>query len=178
MATKRHNTEREKKHKPNRHAPPPPPSSFDKRIIHKTDESDKKVEKEQAQLWAKLERAERHIPRGNVAQRNRALERIYANLVANSAAGSFASSERGRKLIATRSGRDYYVWLEEQRRLEKAFFFAKMRSAGLWIFAPMHNVGVLVRLVRVLGVIVWLPMFVSARIVTLPLPILRRAHKR
>jgi hypothetical protein len=137
MATKRHNavnTEKEKKHKPNRHAPPPPPpppSSFDKRIIHKTDESDKKVENEQAQLWAKLERAERHVPRGNVAQRNRALERICADLVANSAVGSFASSERGHKLIATRSGRDYYVWLEEQWRLEKVFFFAKMRAAGL-----------------------------------------------
>jgi hypothetical protein len=177
MATKRNDPEKEKRHKLNHRAPPPPSSSFEERLMNK---ADKEAEREQARLWAKLERAERHIPTGNVAQRNRTLERIYADLVANSAVGFFASSERGRKLIDTRSGRDFYIWMEEQRRLEKAFFFfqAKMRSAGLWIFAPMHDVGVPVRLGRVLGAIVWLPMFVFARVVTLTLPLLRMAHKR
>jgi hypothetical protein len=71
-----------------------------------------------------------------------------------------------------------YIWMEEQRRLENAFISAKMRSAGLWIFAPMHDVGALGRLGRVLGVIVWLPVFVFVRVVTLTLPYLRMVHKR
>jgi hypothetical protein len=129
MATKRNDPEKEKRHKLNHRAPPPPSSSFEERLMNK---ADKEAEREQARLWAKLERAERHIPTGNVAQRNRTLERIYADLVANSAVGFFASSERGRKLIDTRSGRDFYIWMEEQRRLDYAFFFFSSEDAFCW----------------------------------------------
>jgi hypothetical protein len=173
MATKHNGPENKKKHKPKTRSS----LALDDRLRHKADECDEAVEREQARLWAKLQRAEKHLPTGNVAQRSRALDRMYADLVANSAIGSFASSERGQKLIDTTTGRDIYFWMEEQRRLEKAFFSAKMRSASLWIFAPMHDVGVLVRLGRVLGVIAWSPMFVFARLMTLPLPILRRMNK-
>jgi len=174
IATKHKGPKNEKKHKPKTRSP----LSLDDRLRRKAEYCDEAVEREQARLWAKLQRAEKHLPKGNVAQRSRALDRMYADLVANSAIGSFASSERGQKLIDTTTGRDVYFWMEEQRRLEKALFSAKMRSARLWIFAPLHDVGVLVRLGRVLGVIAWSPMFVFARLMTLPLPILRRANKR
>lgn len=174
MATKRNGPKKEQKYEPKRRAP----SSFDERLREKADECDEAVVKEQARLWAKLERAEARLPKGDVARRSRALDRIYADLVAHSAIGSFAAGERGRQLLKANPGRDTLNWLEEQRRLEKAAFFAKIRSAGLWIFAPRHDIGILVCVGRVLGIIVWLPMFALARLVTLTLPILRMAVKR
>ena len=109
------------------------------------------IKRKQARIWTKLQRAEARLPTGDAAQRNHALDRIYADLVANSSLGSFASSERSRQPIGTKIARDVLDWLGEQRRLERALFNAKMRSAGLRLFAPLQDVGILIRVGRLIG---------------------------
>lgn len=176
MATRRNDPGKEKKPEPKHRIRTP--AFLDERVRSQAAEFDVVNKSEQARLWAKLRRAEARLPTGSVADRSRALDRIYADLVANSAVGSFASSERGRKLTDLATVHDMLVWAEEQRRLEKAIFFTKMRAAGLWIFAPLQDVGILVRLGRVCSIIGWLPMFVLGRIMTLPLPLVRMMAKR
>lgn len=175
MATKRDGPEKEKKHKfkhrvlsSHRHA---------ERLKASAEECEEAIERQQARLWAEVQQVEARPPTGDGAQRNRALDRIYADLVANSAMNSFCSSERSRQLVGTKTARDILDWLEEQRRLERAVLYAKMRSAGLYLFAPWQDVGVLVRVGRLLGAIAWLPLLAFGRVITLTTPIVRMMAK-
>jgi hypothetical protein len=105
------------------------------------EECEDTIEREQARLWAKLQRAEAQFPTGSIAQRSRALDCMYADLVANSAVGSFTSSEHFPKLTDSVTTHGVLVWTKVQRLLEKAIFFTKLRAAGRWINAPLQEVG-------------------------------------
>lgn len=176
MATKRNELDNEKKRKPESHDNRDP--FDDSKLKRRTDKVSAELEQEQARLWRKVQRVTANLSTGSVAQRTRALERLYADLVATSALSSFTSSDRGRQLFGDRTSREILQWAEEQRRLEMAVFYAKVRSAGLWIFATLGDVGVFTRLGKLLSFIAWTPMFLLARIITAPLPIMRYLVKR
>ena len=173
MATKRNESEKKKKHEFRHHIP----QGCAERLKVSVEECEEASERVEAQLWADLRRVETRLPTGNVAQRNRALYRIYADLVANSAMSSFLSSERSRQLVTTKTARDVLGWLEEQRRLERVVFSTKLRSASLYLFAPWQDVGILIRVGRLLGAIAWLPWFALARVITLTTPLVRMMVK-
>ena len=174
MATKRDGPEKEKKHKFKHRVLS---SHHAERLKASAEECEEVIEREQARLWAELQQVEAALPTGDVAQRNRALNRIYADLVANSAMSSFCSSERSRQMVDTKTARNLLGWLEEQRRLERAVLYAKMRSAGLYLFAPWQDVGILIRVGRLLGAFAWLPLLALARVITLTTPIVRMMDK-
>lgn len=129
-------------------------------------------------LWADLKRAEAELPAGDVLQRRRALERIYADLVVANALGLLFSSNRVRQFCEETDPRGFIRWWEEERELQKTLFLARVRSANLWICAPMNDVGLLRRLGRLISFIVSLPLFVGGRLLTAQLPFLRWAHRR
>lgn len=143
MATKRNGSEKEKRREPQH----PIPSFLDEAVRSQSVQFDAANESEQARLWAKFKQAEARLPPSSVAERSRALDRIYADLVTNSAVGSFVSSERGRKLTELVTIHDMLAWTEEQRRLKKAIFFTKLRAAALdvcaaarlWYFGPSRT---------------------------------------
>lgn len=135
------------------------------------EECEDTIERDQARLWAKLQRAEVQFPTGSIAQRSRALDCIHADLVANSAVGFFISSEHFPKLTDSVTIHGVLLWTKEQRRLENAIFFTKLRAASRWIYALLQEVGTLVRLGRVFCINEWMPVFALSRTMTLPLPL-------
>jgi hypothetical protein len=170
MITRRNGPEKEKKQRPKHGVPLSFSQEENLRISDK--ECEDTIEREQARLWAKLQRAEAQFSTGSIAQRSRALDCIYADLVANSAVGSFTiSSEHFPNLTDSVTTHGVLVWTKEQRRLEKAIFFTKFRAAGRWIYAPLQEVGTLVPLGRVFCIDAWMPMFALTRTMTLPLPL-------
>jgi hypothetical protein len=132
----------------------------------------------QEKLWAALKRAEAQLPLTNdIPQRRRALDRIYADLVADNASSLATSSDHFRRVFQASDPRVLVRLMEETRRLENARFLARARAARLWVFAPMQDVGVFRRLGRLLFFVGSLPFFLALRLMTTTAPLLRHLFK-
>lgn len=114
----------------------------------------------------------------DIPQRRRALDRIYADLVATNALNGIISNESIQRLFERTDPRGIVRWIEDERQKHRMFFQSQARSARLWIFAPVEEVRVLSRLGSVLWFVGLMPVFLLGSLMTAPLPVVRWASRR
>lgn len=115
----------------------------------------------QEQQWEKVKRAEKQlsISMTDVPQRKRALERIYADLVAENAFHLTSSLTSLREIHSVTDQRELIRLHEEEVQRDKAWREAKWRSVSLYPFAPLGDVGFFRRLAKLLGYVGNFPIF-------------------
>lgn len=87
----------------------------------------------------------------DVPPRNRALEHIYADLVAENAKILNSSLDTLREIESKTDSREMIRIMGEDVKRAKAFHEAKWRSVSLYLFAPLGDVGFFCRLGKLLG---------------------------
>ena len=129
-------------------------------------------------LWAKVQRAEAQlsISMTDIPKRKRALERIYADLVAENAYNLTSSINSLREMYSATDQRDLIRLLEEEARRTKAYQEAKWRSVSLYLFAPPGDVGFLRRLGKLLGFIGLIPLFLLDNFMAVAVFFARKYH--
>jgi hypothetical protein len=107
----------------------------------------------QEQQWEKVKRAEKQlsISMTDVPQRKRALERIFADSVAENAFHLTSSLTSLREINSVTDQRELIRLHEEEVQRDKAWREARWRAVSLYLFAPPGDVGFFRRLGKLLG---------------------------
>jgi hypothetical protein len=132
------------------------------------------------QLWEKVKRAEKQlsISMTDVPRRKRALERIYADLVATNARNLTLSIGCFRKLAAATDQREMVSLMEQEVERQQAYHEAKWRSVKLYLFAPPGDVSFFRRLGKLLGYVGTFPMFLYDKVAAVGTFLCRKRHNR
>ena len=76
-----------------------PPFLFDEKRRKMSSDVEDHLNREREKLWAQVKRAEAQLPMNDIPQRRRALDRIYADLVATNALNGVVARENIRHLF-------------------------------------------------------------------------------
>jgi len=173
MATRGHDPEKEE-----RVAAERPSWLFSKAGREQLVEAEQRQDRRQEKLWADIKRAEAQVFGIETPRERRALDRMYADFVAGNALSLVGSADTMRAFyLETHRGKRICL-IEEHLQQGKAFHEAKSRSLSLWLRAPLGDVGLFRRFEKVLGYMIYLPMFVLGKMCTDALRYDRAKYKR
>jgi hypothetical protein len=110
---------------------------------------------QQQTLWEKIKNIETHRAKGGTKARERALERIYADMEALETSRELMSLSREARLFQKHDLKSFVQLFEDDWKLAWVKHQAQVKRARLWILAPIGDVGFLVRLGRVLSIAFW-----------------------
>lgn len=106
-------------------------------------------------LWEKIKNVETQCAKGGTKARERALERIYADMEALETSRELMSLSREARLFQKLDLKSFVQLFEDDWKLAWVNHQAQVKRARLWILAPTGDVGFLVRLGRVLSITFW-----------------------
>ena len=136
-----------------------------------------RVEKHE-KLWDKVKRAEARLSITDVPQRRRALDRIYADLVAENAYNLTTTFDHLRNIHSATDQRKVIRMHEEEVQRARSFHAAKWRSVSLYLFAPLGDVGLFSRLGKLLGYVGHFPVFLLDQVMAIAMLCARKIQKR
>jgi hypothetical protein len=109
----------------------------------------------QEELWEKIKKVETQRIQGGVEARERALERIYADMEALEFTKELMSLGREARLFQVKDLKSFVQLFEDDWKLAQANHQAQVKRARLRIIAPFEEVGVVSRFYYTLSIAFW-----------------------